>query len=163
MNWLDITILCLAGIGLVKGLFDGVIKQVVSLIALVAGIVFCTKVALWLRGYIIDLDWFPMEGVNIISYVLAFLLIVAVLLLAGEIVHRLIEATPLSLINHVIGGAFGLIVMILFLSLCFNFLELIDTGSNLIKVETKIESRFYYSIKEILPTIFPNNLFSIGG
>ena len=35
MNWLDITLLCLAGIGFVKGLFDGIIKQVVSLIALV--------------------------------------------------------------------------------------------------------------------------------
>ena len=33
MNWLDITLLCLAGIGFVKGLFDGIIKQVVSLIA----------------------------------------------------------------------------------------------------------------------------------
>lgn len=163
MNWLDITILCLAGIGVAKGLFDGVIKQVVSLIALVAGLVLCTKVALWLRGYIIELDWFPLEGINIISYVLAFLLIVAVCLLAGEIVHRLIEATPLSLINHIVGGIFGLIIMILFLSLCLNFLELIDTNSILIKVETKIESRFYYSIKEILPTIFPNNLFSIGG
>lgn len=38
MNWLDITLLCLAGIGFVKGLFDGVIKQVVSLIALLVGI-----------------------------------------------------------------------------------------------------------------------------
>lgn len=38
MNWLDITLLCLAGIGFVKGLFDGIIKQVVSLIALVIAI-----------------------------------------------------------------------------------------------------------------------------
>ena len=41
MNWLDITLLCLAGIGFVKGLFDGIIKQVVSLIALVIAIFFC--------------------------------------------------------------------------------------------------------------------------
>ena len=40
MNWLDITLLCLAGIGFVKGLFDGIIKQVVSLIALVIAIFF---------------------------------------------------------------------------------------------------------------------------
>lgn len=38
MNWLDIILVCLAGIGFVKGLFDGVIKQVVSLIALVVAI-----------------------------------------------------------------------------------------------------------------------------
>ncbi len=40
MNWLDIILVCLAGIGFVKGLFDGVIKQVVSLIALVVAIFF---------------------------------------------------------------------------------------------------------------------------
>ena len=53
MNWLDITLLCLAGIGFVKGLFDGVIKQVVSLIALVIAIFFCGKAAAWLKGYIL--------------------------------------------------------------------------------------------------------------
>ena len=74
MNWLDITLLCLAGIGFVKGLFDGVIKQVVSLIALLVGIFFCTKAALWLRGYILALGWFPEQGVTVLSYVAGFLL-----------------------------------------------------------------------------------------
>ena len=55
MNWLDITLLCLAGIGFVKGLFDGIIKQVVSLIALVIAIFFCGKAAAWLKGYILAL------------------------------------------------------------------------------------------------------------
>ncbi len=162
MNWLDITLLCLAGIGFVKGLFDGVIKQVVSLIALVLGIFFCGKAAGWLRGYIIDLDWFPEQGVTILSYVLGFLLIVGVLLLAGEIVHRLINVTPLSMVNHIAGGVFGLFVMILFISLVLNLVEVIDRGSVLISAETKVESRFYYMVKEIIPTIFPSNLFSLG-
>lgn len=65
MNWLDITLLCLAGIGFVKGLFDGIIKQVVSLIALVIAIFFCGKAAAWLKGYILALGWFPEEGVTI--------------------------------------------------------------------------------------------------
>ena len=52
MNWLDIVILCLAGIGFVKGLFDGCIKQVVSLIALLFAIFFCGEVADWLKDYI---------------------------------------------------------------------------------------------------------------
>ena len=52
MNWLDITLLCLAGIGFVKGLFDGIIKQVVSLIALVIAIFFCVSGR---RGYDLEL------------------------------------------------------------------------------------------------------------
>ncbi len=159
MNWLDIVIVCLAGIGIVKGLFDGIIKQVVSLIALVVGILFCGKAALWLRGYLIDLDWFPVETVSILSNILGFLLIVGIVILAGEIVHRIIGVTPLSIINHLFGGVFGIFIMILFLSLFFNLLELIDRSSALISMEAKEASRFYTPITNILPTISPFELF----
>lgn len=111
MNWLDITLLCLAGIGFVKGLFDGIIKQVVSLIALVIAIFFCGKAAAWLKGYILALGWFPEEGVTILSYIAGFILIMGVFILAGELVTKVVGATPLSVINHLFGGFFGLLVV----------------------------------------------------
>ncbi|WP_459188640.1 CvpA family protein [Parabacteroides sp. APC149_11_2_Y6] len=160
MNWLDIIFVCLAGIGFVKGLFDGVIKQVVSLIALLVGIFFCAKAAAWLRGYIVALGWFPEEGVTILSYVAGFLLIVGVLLLAGEIVSRVVGATPLSILNHLAGGLFGVCMMLLFISLALNAVELIDRGSVLIPRQIKVESRLYHPIEKIIPTIYPNNLFT---
>ena len=159
MNWLDITLLCLAGIGFVKGLFDGVIKQVVSLIALLVGIFFCTKAALWLRGYILALGWFPEQGVTVLSYVAGFLLIVGVILLAGEILTRVVGATPLSVLNHLAGGVLGLCFMMAFISLLLNGMEMIDKGSVMIPRGAKVESRFYNSVKEIIPTIYFQNLF----
>lgn len=160
MNWLDITLLCLAGIGFVKGLFDGMIKQVVSLIALLVAIFFCAKAAAWLRGYIVALGWFPAEGVTVLSYVAGFILILGFVLLAGELVHRVVGVTPLSVLNHLAGGLLGLGLMIVFVSLLLNILEGIDRGSVLIPREAKVESRFYHSVKEIVPTIYPGNLFS---
>ena len=159
MNWLDITLLCLAGIGFVKGLFDGVIKQVVSLIALLVGIFFCTKAALWLRGYILALGLFPEQGVTVLSYVAGFLLIVGVILLAGEILTRVVGATPLSVLNHLAGGVLWLCFMMAFISLLLNGMEMIDKGSVLIPRGAKVESRFYNSVKEIIPTIYFQNLF----
>ena len=159
MNWLDITLLCLAGIGFVKGLFDGVIKQVVSLIALLVGIFFCTKAALWLRGYILALGWFPEQGVTVLSYVAGFLLIVGVILLAGEILTRVVGVTPLSVLNHLAGGVLRLCFMMAFVSLLLNGIEMIDRGSVLISRQAKVESRFYNSVKEIIPTIYFQNLF----
>ena len=159
MNWLDIVLVCLAGIGFVKGLFDGVIKQVVSLIALLVGIFFCTKAALWLRGYILALGWFPEQGVTVLSYVAGFLLIVGVILLAGEILTRVVGATPLSVLKHLAGGVLGLCFMMAFISLLLNGMEMIDKGSVLIPRGAKVESRFYNSVKEIIPTIYFQNLF----
>ncbi len=162
MNWLDITLLCLAGIGFGKGLFDGFIKQVVSLIALVAAIFLCGEAAGWLRGYIVALGWFPEQGVSVLSYVAGFILIMGVLVLAGQIVTKVIDATPLSIINHLGGGALGLLLVLLFTSLSLNLLDLVDRSGVFISQETKVESRFYEPIRQIVPTIYPHNLFSLG-
>ena len=162
MNWLDITLLCLAGIGFGKGLFDGFIKQVVSLIALVAAIFLCGEAAGWLRGYIVALGWFPEQGVSILSYVAGFILIMGVLVLAGEIVTKVIDATPLSIINHLGGGLLGLLLSLLFTSLVLNLLDFVDKSSLFISQETKVESRFYEPVRRIVPTIYPHSLFSQG-
>lgn len=154
--------MCLAGIGFGKGLFDGFIKQVVSLIALVAAIFLCGEAAGWLRGYIVALGWFPEQGVSVLSYVAGFILIMGVLVLAGEIVTKVIDATPLSIINHLGGGALGLLLVLLFTSLSLNLLDLVDRSGVFISQETKVESRFYEPIRQIVPTIYPHNLFSLG-
>lgn len=159
MNWLDIVLLCLAGVGFLKGLFDGMIKQVVSLIALVVAIYFCAEAAVWVEGHLVQLGWFSAEWVTIVSYVFGFILIMGVILLVGEIVHKVIGVTPLSVLNHLGGGAFGLIIMLLFLSLGLNFLEVFENKSPLISPEIKVESRLYGPIKEIVPTIYPHKLF----
>ncbi|MDR2534295.1 MAG: CvpA family protein [Tannerellaceae bacterium] len=160
MNWLDIAILCLAGAGLVKGLLDGAIKQVVAFIALIAGILFCGRAANWLKA-VMDGWGLPEPGGIILSYILGFLLIVGMLVLVGEIMHRVIDVTPLSILNHLGGGLFGLLIMIVCLSLLFNILEIIDSRSTLISIESKVESRFYLFIQQIIPVIFPNGIFSI--
>ena len=148
MNWLDITLLCLAGIGFVKGLFDGVIKQVVSLIALLVGIFFCTRRHFGCVDYILALGWFPEQGVTVLSYVAGFLLIVGVILLAGEILTRVVGATPLSVLNHLVGGVLGLCFMMAFVSLLLNSMEMIDKGSVLIPRQAKVESRFIIQSKK---------------
>ncbi len=162
MNWLDISLLCLAVIGLIKGLSDGLVRQVISLIALLAAIYFCAEVAVWVRGHLLKSDWFPQEAAMIGSYVLAFLLIVGIVVSTGEIVHRVLEVTPLSLFNHLVGGVFGLIATLFFLSLFLNLLEVLDPKSSFISLETKVESRFYFTVRNIVPTIYPNDLFNKG-
>lgn len=83
-----------------------------------------------------------------LSYVAGFLLIVGVILLAGEILTRVVGATPLSVLNHLVGGVLGLCFMMAFVSLLLNSMEMIDKGSVLIP-RRKGRSRFYNSVKEI--------------
>lgn len=161
MNWLDIVLVCLAGFGFVKGLSEGIIRQVVSLIALLAAIFCCAEVADWLRKYIVELNLFPEFWVTILSYVFGFMLIIGILKLVGDLMSKVIGVTPLSLLNHLLGGLFGLMFMMFFMSLLLNVVERIDRNSTWIARETKNESRFYSPIQQIVPTIFPPNLFTL--
>ena len=161
MNWLDIVIVILCVAGIVKGLHDGMIKQLVAVGALIIGIYLCSGVAKWLFSYMIYLEWLPQHIGLWISYFLGFVLIVSIILLAGKVVHRLIDATPLSIFNHLIGGFVGLILMVLFISVLFNLIEMVDHQSSLLSPEIKTESRFYLIIKDIIPSLFPGNLFEI--
>jgi len=161
MNWLDIVILCLLGVGLIKGLYDGVVKQVVALVALIFGVYLCSGVATWLCNWLLQLEWFPQGGVLLTSYFLGFILIVGIILLAGRIVHRIVDATPLSIFNHLTGGLIGLVLMVVFVSVSLNLIETVDHQSALLSQEIKVESRYYYLIKNIIPNLFPGNLFNL--
>jgi membrane protein required for colicin V production len=113
------------------------------------------------REYLIGADWFPESAVTIFSYIFAFIMIAGIITLAGWIIHKMISVTPLSLFNHIAGAVFGLIVTLLLLSLTLTVIEGLDDRSALISEETKTESRFYYVVRDIIPGIYPIDLFII--
>ena len=158
MNWLDVVILCLVGVGLVKGFVDGAIRQIVALAALVFGIYLSAGASGWLRQYLIHLQWFPEQLVSPASYFLGFVLIVGIILFGGYVIHKMVSVTPLGIFNKVLGGLLGLLLMLLFMGFMIYIIELFDTNASLIPKEIKEGSRFYESIKNIMPTL-PGDLF----
>ncbi|MDR2119961.1 MAG: CvpA family protein [Tannerella sp.] len=163
MNWLDITIICLAAAGFVKGCSDGFVRQIVMLIALVAAIYLCSAVAVYIREYIREAGLMPAHAVTVVSYVLAFLLILCVIALVGHILHKIMDVTPLSLPNHLAGGIFALTFTVLFISLMLNIIAFSDRNSVLIPSEVKSRSRLYLPVKRVVPAIYAGNLFRRGG
>jgi membrane protein required for colicin V production len=159
MNWLDMTLICLAIVGFIKGCMDGFVRQIIAFVALIAALYLCSNVAESLRGYLLQTAWFPEYGVTMASYVLAFLLIGGVILLVGGMLHKMINLTPLSVPNHLAGGIFGLVVTVLFLSLTLNILDSVDRRSMIISHETKVESLLYLQVREIGPALYPVELF----
>lgn len=155
MNWLDITFVCLIGLALVKGLFDGIIKQVVSLIAVVIAFLFSGKAAGVLMPYLAKLEWFEGNTLTVMSYVAAFLVILAACILVAELLHRLIDVTPLGILNHLFGALLGGVTMVLLLSLFLNVWDVIDPKATILFGTTRNESRLYPTVKAIVPTLFP--------
>lgn len=160
MNWLDITIIVCIAIGIIHGLVTGIVKQVISLVSLAAAILLSGAVANWLRQLIQSHfqsgnSWFSPGVQDALYYVCAFILIVSLFSIAAKLVDKMINYTPVGIINRLSGAVFGAFMWALCLSILFNILAVFDNQSNLISKPVKENAVCYEPVKMLFPTIFP--------
>jgi len=154
MNWLDLIIIVCIAIGLVKGLFDGFVKQAVSFIALIAAIFFAGQLAGWMRSLLQRIDFLGGLDPGILTaacYILSFSLIIIAIVLLGRIVNVAIKLTPAKYLNHLLGGLFGILIGAVSLSILINVLDAFD----IVPAQMRNQSVLYSSIREVVPTIYP--------
>lgn len=160
MNWLDLFIVICAGIGMIKGLFDGLVRQVISLISLVAAIIFAGKVSSFLYEFLSSIvpavKEMPQYIAVVIFYILAFSVIIFLFHLLAKFIENIVKLTPVSIFNYLFGGILGALSAIVLLSLIFNLLIIIDPNSNLISKQTKTESVLFGKVRIVLPAIYPS-------
>jgi membrane protein required for colicin V production len=164
MNWLDWVIIVCIVAGLIKGLSDGFIRQLVSLIALILAIVFAGKVAVPVRHFIeqhVTDGAISPQILTAICYIIAFVLIILAISLLGRIIDIAIKLTPAKPLNMILGGLFGVFIWALSLSIVFNLLTVFDSSSSLLSKQTQEKSKLYRPVKTVLPTLYPvwKNLF----
>ena len=159
MNGLDLVITIFILIGLIKGLFDGMIKQVISLLALIIAIFCAGTLAIPLRDGFLSL---PFIANNIhpyiitgICYVLAFVFIITFLNWLGKLLNKAINITPVGFLNRGSGALFGAFMVILSLSLLFMLLTFFDPDSKIISQQTKQKSVLYEKVETVVPSIYP--------
>lgn len=159
MNWLDIVMLVCVLSGIVKGLFDGLIKQVVSLAALALAIVLSGTVATWIRNFVQThfeiSDSISPEVLNIIYYILAFIVIFSLLAWLAAVGTKLINYTPLGIINKLSGAIIGGFLWALCLSILLNLISVFDKQNALISKQTQEKSVYYERVKTVFPFIYP--------
>ena len=108
----DIVFFCLIAVGILIGLKKGLIKQVGNIAAVVLGFVFSMKLYIPIANLLIK--WMPVETkvLLVISFVLSFILLTTLFLLAVLIVTRTVKNTPLIIIDK-LGGALFAAVLVL--------------------------------------------------
>lgn len=161
MNWIDITILVLLAVATIKGLFDGFIKQVSSLLGIGLGIAFAGMFfrvfdPLFLRFA----PGIPQVIATILGYIIAFLIIFVVVKLVGLLMKKICNAIFLGPVDTLLGGGVGILTCLLVVSLLLNAIDRIDPESqHLIPRTVKEKSYLYGNIKSIVPAIYHLNWF----
>lgn len=146
MNYLDYFILVTAVIGFLLGFKDGLIRKIIGLIGLIAGIFFAYKFAGGLGKFLNPVFNQDEYFSNVVAGILIFLLTV----LIASIIKRLIHPNDKvnNFINQLIGGLIGVIQIIFFLSALFLFLSIFSFPGK----ETRNDSLIYNSVYNLIPS-----------
>ncbi|MDR0733240.1 MAG: CvpA family protein [Dysgonamonadaceae bacterium] len=149
MTWLDIIVCVCLCTGLVKGLYDGLVKRLVSFVSFILAIVFSGMIAGILRNIV---NWHIHDA---IYYVFAFSFIITVFTLLANVIDKVINFTPMGMINRLAGGLFGVLIWLLSLSFALNILSTFDSKSVVISKEMQEKSVTYAPVKMALPIVSP--------
>jgi membrane protein required for colicin V production len=106
LAWVDIALLAVLAISVLVGLWRGFVFEIVSLLGWLVAFILANTCAP------LASEWLPLRsggpGVRFwVAYVLVFVLVLVACTLLARLLRALISATPLSLLDRLLGGAFG--------------------------------------------------------
>jgi len=148
LNYLDYVIIVVVAIGFLLGFKDGLIRKIIGLIGLIAGIGLAFEFSDDLGRLITP--FFNHDGylANIISGILIFLIVVLIASIVKRIVHPLDKVN--KFVNQFFGGVVGAIQIIFILSGIFLFLDIFGFPAK----ETRDKAFSFNRIHDIIPDAF---------
>jgi len=149
MSSFDILLLIPLGVGAVKGFRRGLVLEVVSLLAfvlgLVGGLALLSDVIPLVRHYVGE----AFGLLPLVAFLLVFVLITWGVHLLGGVVKTAVHLTPLGMLDHLLGGAAGVLKWLLGLSLLLYGLQF--SGLHLLSPALVADSRVLPVVKRATP------------
>lgn len=155
MNWLDIILVIpIVWLGF-KGFKKGIIIEVFSLLALLAGIYGGIHLSEFTTEFLTDDMKIQSEYMPIIAFGVTFILIVVLVYYVGKLLDKVIKMIALNFVNKAFGACFGMVKAILLLSLFLILIESVNRKANFIPRDLKHGSLLYEPILMATSAIFP--------
>lgn len=155
MNYFDIVLITLIIIVTIRGIFRGLISELITLVALILG--FVITIQFLVPGITIIIKLFP-NLPDFIARIIVFLTIFIAVNLAvrfiGLLLNKFAKITFLQPINKIAGGLFAFVKITTLLSIVFILIDFIPYSRLLLKSLGKENSLFYDWIKNFAPGIY---------
>lgn len=155
MNYIDVVLGLLLVFSAISGFRKGLVVELASLAALVLGIWGAIEFSYVTSDFLVENFDLQTKYLNIISFILTFVVIVILVHIIGNVVNKLVETVMLGFINKLAGLAFGILRAALILSIILVVFDKIDEDVQILSPEAKSESRLYDPIRNFAPSIFP--------
>lgn len=153
--WIDIVFAAAAAYGFYWGYSRGIIRTVISVVAVVVGFVLAVRFSAEVTRVLAELFKTEPDGaLPLIGFVVSFALVLVALRLLANGVEGLLSTLRINFINQTAGG----IAAALLATLLFSVLLLGIDSANLVSAEAKRKSITYQALAE-----FPDQAYAILG
>ena len=156
MNLLDWIFVIIIGVSGIYGLFKGLVKEVISILAFILGLIGASRV------YKILTPTFQDFGLNeqvsrILSFFLLFVVFFIIIILIGKLIHKFIHAIFLGWLNRLGGMGFGFLRGVIISSIIIIILTITLSEKTPILGQSKLTPHII-NISKILVSLVPEDL-----
>ncbi len=154
VNFVDIVLGLLLLYGLFKGVKNGLVVEIASILALVAGLYGAIHFSYIVGNYLASHFNWNERVMSLISFIITFFIIVSLVILAARLLTKIAEIAMLGLLNKIAGGVFGTLKVAIILGALLVFFESVNKNLGLINDEVKQESALYQPIRNLGNLVF---------
>ena len=155
MQTVDIVLAGFLAYGFLKGMFKGFFYEMASFVSLAIGVYAAihfsdlvkTKMEVWFN--------YHHQYLNIIAFVVTFLLAVVGVLLLAKFFTTAANFASLGLFNQLLGGLFGTLKMLLFLSIILNVFLKLNKKEGLLPHKQVATSVLFLPVVNVSQQIYP--------
>ena len=148
MELIDIIVTILLVIGLITGIKDGLVKRVLGLAGLIAGLIIGKKIYLSVAAKLTPFLGTSEKTTQIIAFALILIAVPLIFSLIAWLIGNLLKTAGLGWVNRLLGGFIGVITNALVVGLFFVAIESFDTHEALLSHEKKEASLFFYPLHQ---------------
>jgi membrane protein required for colicin V production len=146
---IDIIFLIVLVIAVIKGIQRGFIIAIFSIIAIIIGLAAAMKLSTVAADYLKDSVNISARWLPLISFVLVFLVVVLLVRLGANILHKTVEIAFLGWTNRLAGA----LLYILLYTIIFSVLLFFAEQLQVVKKETVADSKIYPWVEPLGPYI----------
>tara|TARA_B100000035_G_scaffold146550_1_gene124807 strand:+ start:170 stop:667 length:498 start_codon:yes stop_codon:yes gene_type:complete len=164
MNLIDLIIIALFGYGIIKGYNKGLIIELSSFFGIFISFFISTNLDDIISKQIVELVNINFDIVNILVFILVFLLSYSAIIFIAKGFTKLIKFVYLGLLNSLLGSLFGglklLLILIILSKIIFSFslIPLKTLSESVLMIQLHVLSEIIFKSLEIVNYEYQNNL-----
>jgi membrane protein required for colicin V production len=139
-----------------RGIARGLVLQLASLVALIAGIFLALKFSGFTARYLIKHWALDYEYLYMVSLAITFALVFIMINILGNMLDKVMQTSQLSLINKLAGAFFNMCKVMLIMGVLLLFIDRVDKRISILPKNAREGSFFYKPVTSATLFLFPS-------